>query len=114
MLELTTRLENQFLVVDLIGELHVDSYKSFGKLVDQEINKGNRNIIFDLSKLSFVDSCGIGKIIDILIMVRKEGGAIALSSPKPMIAKTFELIRLDRFVKIYPSLQSAYEGHLAQ
>ncbi len=67
------------------------------------IRGGIKKFIFDLKDLKYIDSSGIGKIINIAKVLRQQRGNIALSRVPQDIMDVFKLVKLDTFVKIFLS-----------
>ena len=57
-----------------------------------------RNIVFNLSKVSFVDSSVLGVLLGRYKRVSKNGGKILIVSPQPQVRKILELSGLFRIM----------------
>lgn len=57
-----------------------------------------RNIVFNLSKVSFVDSSVLGVLLGRYKRVAKNGGKIFIVSPQPQVRKILELSGLFRIM----------------
>lgn len=64
-----------------------------------EIQNGER-LIVDLSGVREVDSTGLGELIDLHQKMVKNGGALALSDPSPVVKRLLETTRLCRFFTV--------------
>ncbi|MEO6036275.1 MAG: STAS domain-containing protein, partial [Verrucomicrobiota bacterium] len=67
----------------------------------------NRNCVFDLSEVKFVDSTGIGLLIRLQKKARVTGQRIILLSPSPVMLSALKLMRLQEFFTIARDLLEA-------
>ena len=97
------------LIVGLAGELDHHCADYVKRKVDAEIFKSTtKNIIFDFSKVNFMDSSGIGVIMGRFKNVQKLNGKLAVVNPTPQIRRIFELTGFQRIIPIYDSIENAY------
>lgn len=55
-------------------------------------------IVFDLSRLTFIDSSGLGAIHTARQRAIKDGGTVVVTRPSPMVKRVFELTGLDIWI----------------
>jgi anti-sigma B factor antagonist len=79
-------------------------------LVPQLVAAGTRNLVFDLSGVTRIDSTGIGRFIDAYGRVKKSGGQMRLAGAEGPVRDAFRLTRLDTVFSFYPSVEAACEG----
>lgn len=65
-------------IMDLDGMFVLGGEAQFKKFVDADIKSGGRKLIVNLSRVSYMDSSGIGELVAGYISMRKEGGQIKL------------------------------------
>lgn len=73
------------------------------------INGGIMKIIFDMTSVEFIDSYGIGTIIDITKLVRKQGGDAVLLNVPERIHIIFKPIQLNKFIKIFQTMEETLQ-----
>jgi Ca-activated chloride channel homolog len=61
---------------------------------------GAQKIYIDLSKVSYIDSSGIGVFINTAKLIRKHKGDIVMSNVSDEIKNIFKVIRLEDFITI--------------
>ncbi len=71
-----------------------------GKITDL-INKGNKFLVLDLSKVEFMDSSGLGSLISILKLIALNKGSIVLCAVQEDVLKLFRLTRLNQVFQIF-------------
>jgi anti-anti-sigma factor len=81
-------------------------------LVPQLMADGARNLVFDLSKMTRIDSTGIGRFIDTYGRLRQSGGQMRLAGAEGTVRDAFRLTRLDTVFSFYPTVEEACTGLL--
>lgn len=71
------------------------------------IRAGVKKIVFDFAELRYIDSSGIGKIINITKILRQQKGNVAISRVTDEILQILKLVKLDTFIKIFLSNEEA-------
>jgi anti-sigma B factor antagonist len=67
-------------------------------------------IVFDLSRLRFVDSSGLGAFISCLRKLNAKGGDVKLCGMSKQVRGVFELVRMHRIFDIYPTKEEAVQA----
>lgn len=68
---------------------------------------GRSRVVFDLSGLAFMDSCGLGALIGGIRRIREHGGRVVVCSGRRPISRLLRTVGLDRVVTVEDSLESA-------
>ncbi len=76
--------------------------------VETELS-GRKNLVLDLSAVSFMDSAGIGLIIGRGKRLASAGGRLALAGAGGKLRKILELSGVTRLYPLYPNYRSAVE-----
>ena len=80
----------------------------FGKSVDAKIKSTNAiNVIFDFSKVDFMDSSGIGVIMGRFKMTKILGGKVVVYGVKKQVQRIIEMSGIDRLITICSSYDEA-------
>ena len=83
----------------------------FEVLVEELLDKKQRQFIMEFSCVDFIDSAGIGLIIKTASLIEKRRGALQLCNPKANVKNVFHTLGIvDRF-KIFHSLGQALRSH---
>ncbi|MDD5066094.1 MAG: STAS domain-containing protein [bacterium] len=101
----TSDLNNYICKICLFNELDRKSDNDFEFIITALINGGIRKILFDLENLRYVDSSGIGKIISTTKLIRKLNGNVTITRCSTQIMEILVLIKLENFIKIFPSAE---------
>ncbi|NMB95243.1 MAG: anti-sigma F factor antagonist [Clostridiaceae bacterium] len=105
--------KGNILIVRLIGELdhHVSDYVR-RKIDNEMIKPTSKNIIFDLSKLSFMDSSGIGIIMGRYRVISRINGQVMVACSNPQTVKLLEMSGIGKFVPIFSDVDKAVKRAL--
>jgi len=93
----------------LAGLLDAFSEPTFRKVLDKCVEEGPFNIILDLSQIDFIDSSGIGALVQIAKKIQGSGGSLQLIT-NPRVMQTVKMVRLEQFFKLQPSVEAALEN----
>ena len=85
-------LRSRTLIVTASGDIDQHNAGSVREQIDLKISHENvKRLIFDFSKLDFMDSSGIGIIIGRYKLMKALGGSVAIVTTKPTLQKLLEL-----------------------
>ena len=69
--------------------------------------KKGRNVLVDLSKVTYIDSSGIASLVEGLQVAKKQKSDLALVAVSQRVRRVLELARLDKVFQIHPDLAAA-------
>lgn len=78
-------------------------------MVKAKIDQGPKNIILDLSKIDFVDSSGLGALVQLVKHTQTHQGGLQIVS-NARVTQTVKLVRLEKFLSLQTSLDAALEN----
>ena len=70
-------------------------------------------VVFDLSKLRFIDSSGLSVFISCLRKLSEKGGDLKLCGVSTQVRAALALVRMDRILDIYGTREEATRAFLA-
>lgn len=107
---LDVEMKKDTLLVRPNGELDLGVADRFRRTLDETIEKGKaRNLVFNLTRVSFVDSSGLGVLLGRYKRVSKNGGKVFIVSPQPQVRKVLDLSGLLRIMNEYSNENEALE-----
>ena len=65
---------------------------------------GKKNILVDLSAVSYIDSSGVASLVEALQASRKNGTELALAAASEAALRVLELARLDKVFTMYDTV----------
>ncbi len=77
-------------------------------MVSKCIEEGPKDIILDLSKIDFVDSSGLGALVQLVKKAQSAEGTLQIVS-NARVTQTVKLVRLEQFLSLQPSVEVALE-----
>ncbi|MFS8806597.1 STAS domain-containing protein [Synechococcus sp. R6-10] len=95
-------------VFHLTGLLDAFSEPVFVKVVTKYLEEGSPNLILDLTGIDFIDSSGVGALVQLAKLVQSRAGVFQVVS-NPRITQTVKLVRLEKFLSLRNSLQEALD-----
>lgn len=70
------------------------------------IEEGPKHIVLDLSQIDFVDSSGLGALVQIVKTAQTQGGSLQIVT-NARVTQTVKLVRLEKFLSLQPSVEEA-------
>lgn len=77
-------------------------------MVGKYIEDGPKHIVLDLSKIDFVDSSGLGALVQLVKKAQSVEGSLQIVS-NARVTQTVKLVRLEQFLSLQPSVETALE-----
>ena len=78
------------------------------ELINSSVDAGENRISIDLTNVDFIDSSGLGALVNALNVTRKAGGDLRIAAPTEQVKLVLELTNLDRVLKFYPDAETAF------
>jgi anti-anti-sigma factor len=98
-------------VITLRGKLMLgEAAAQLEGLVPQLLKVGRKNLVFDLTGLTHIDSTGIGRFIDTYSRLGQAGGQMRLAGATGAVRDSFRVTRLDTIFRFFPTVEAACEG----
>ncbi|HTS75626.1 MAG TPA: STAS domain-containing protein [Bryobacteraceae bacterium] len=98
-------------VITLKGKLMLgEAAAQLETLVPQLLKSGRKNLVFDLSGVTHIDSTGIGRFIDAYSRLGQAGGQMRLAGATGAVRDSFRVTRLDTIFRFFPTVEAAVEG----
>ena len=106
--DLDIRQSGAVCVLKLKGRLvSGEAVSRFENAFQQALAGGHIFLVLDLEELPFVDSSGIGSVVNALRQANKLGGTVKLVNPAPFVAKTFKMVGILTLFGIYDTEDKA-------
>lgn len=105
----TREVRDNSQVFRLAGLLDAFSEPTFRKVVDKYVEEGPSSVILDMSQIDFIDSSGIGALVQVAKKVQQVNGKLQLIA-NSRVMQTIKMVRLEKFFKIQPNVEAALEN----
>ena len=103
------RREGDASVVQVNGEVDMHSSPELHVLLRQVCEDRPTKLVVDLSRVEYMDSSGIGTLVEIFRRVKGFHGNMVLVSLQPRVRGVFEITKLDKFFTIRNSVAEALQ-----
>lgn len=91
---ITSRILSRVVIVDVSGRLCAHE-TSLSKQVNKLLDEGHRELVLNLTDVSYVDSFGLGQLISIWTSVQDKGGRLVLLRPTDRVQQLLRISKLD-------------------
>lgn len=109
-LQLTTRYLNGHPVISVIGEIDICTAPAMHAYLLEAgtgIRDNGRDLVVDLSAVTFMDASGLTVLLRAEHRVRPAGGHLRLAAPTERIIRLLAITRLDLYFALYPTRDAA-------
>ena len=96
--------------VAVAGEVTFSNVGDFDRALEEALERGARNLVVDLTEVTFIDSSGLSALLTASARARDQGGAVALVLAEGEPPSIFRFRGVDRLLALYPSREDALEG----
>jgi len=107
-LRFTTENRTGVVIAAFEGSIHMGGgdvvlKESVRKLIDE----GMKKVVLDLSRVTAIDSVGIGQLVGLAVSARRQGGEIRLAALTKKIRDLMEIVRLNTVFSCHDSVDDA-------
>jgi anti-sigma B factor antagonist len=107
-LHVTRRNADGIAILELHGRLVLeDGDKTLRDVVDALIAAGRQAVLIDLHDVSYMDSAGIGAIVEVYLRLTHRGGQCRLLRPSPHVQRVLDITRLSTVIGTFEDEQAA-------
>lgn len=97
-------------IVDLAGDLDINGAPDLTRALDQLSGYGGR-IIIDLRSVTFMDSMGLGSLIEGRNRLEADGAIVMLVTDTGPAGRLIALTKLDESFPVFDSVEAARASH---
>jgi anti-sigma B factor antagonist len=99
--------EEDFAVIRLDGAVDAHTAPQFEDAVQKVIDDGQKKIVVDCEKLTYISSAGLGVFMGFVEEVREEGGDIKICGLSEKVKQPFEILGFETLFHFCPDVESA-------
>ena len=96
-----------FAVISLEGAVDAHTAPQFESAVQSAIDAGQRRIVVDCEKLTYISSAGLGVFMGFIEEVRDEGGDIKICGLSEKVKQPFEILGCESLYDFCPDVEVA-------
>ena len=98
------------IVVHLHGEIDLHRSPEFHTAVSSLLAEKPLRLVLNLSDVDYMDSSGVGTLVDAFRRIRRHNGRLFLVAPSQRVRSVLEITKLDQFFAICTSDMEALES----
>ena len=106
-LDLETSTRDGHAVLALRGEIDVYTAPLLRQAILDLIEQGKLNVVIDMHEVDFLDSTGLGVLVEGLKRVKTREGSFAIVAIEDKILKIFDITGLNKAFPIHGSVEEA-------
>jgi anti-sigma B factor antagonist len=98
-LHVTQRITDGILILELHGRVVLeDGDQALRNAVDAAIEARRLAVLVDLHDVSYIDSAGIGAVVEVYLRLTQRGGQCKLLRPSPHVQRVLDITRLSTVI----------------
>ena len=110
-MKVNIRNEGEVTVVDLNGKITIgEGDVILREAVENVLKEDQKKILLNLSRISYMDSAGIGELVACYKRVRGKGGALKLLNPSGKVYDLLQLTKLDEIFETHKDEAEAIQS----
>ena len=88
-------------VLELTDLLTVETENDLKQAVRRQLDAGRKHLVLDLARVPYVDSCGLGTMVQAYVSAHRAGGSVKLLNVTPRVRHLLTITRLLTVFEFY-------------
>jgi anti-sigma B factor antagonist len=109
-LSIKASVQGDVVILHLGGALDASTSPAVDAAIKKLIVEGRKNIVVEMSGLSFIASAGLGLLAALRKQLKTSGGDLRIASPTAAVLDVFKLLSFDKVFSISARLEDAVSG----
>ncbi len=97
----------QVTLIEVIGRIDSMNANELGETLSEEIERGGRQIVLDLSQVAYMSSAGLRELVAAYRKLQDASGDLRLAQPSSRVQDVLEMSGLDTIFQIFPTQMDA-------
>jgi len=93
----------QVTLIEVSGRIDSMNANELGEALSGEIERGSRQIVLDLSNVSYMSSAGLRELVAAYNKLQNVSGDLRLAQPSSRVQDVLEMSGLDTIFQIFPT-----------
>ena len=106
-LQLSARAGRACSVMEVGGELDMDTVPQLHDVLQEATDRGARQVVLDFAEVTFMDSSGLGLLVDWYKTLRERDGRLCLAAVQPRVRTVLVLSAVDQVGEVYDTVAAA-------
>jgi anti-sigma B factor antagonist len=95
------RVYPNVVILELTERLTVETEADLKAAVRRQLDAGRRHLVLDLARVPYVDSCGLGTMVQAYVSAHKVGGSVKLLNVTSRVRHLLTITRLFTVFELY-------------
>ena len=108
--KISVKEHEEVIVIQTEGYLNNVGGEVIAKEIYSQIEKGKKKFILNMDKSPVVNSIGVSILIEIIEKLQDVDGSLGYYNLAPIVDKTFNIMGLTKYSKIYPNEDEAMKS----
>jgi anti-sigma B factor antagonist len=114
-MDIAVRKDSDVTIVDFKGRLAIGvSDTILPRIIEEILTGGSRKILLNLSEMDYIDSNGLGELVQVYREAQRRGASLRLLKPQDRVTKTLRLTNLLPMFTVYESEDEAMQAFGSQ
>ena len=110
-MNIEVRKNDDVVIVDFKGRLAVGvGDEVLPQVIAELLDEGHKKILLNLSEMDYIDSNGLGELVQSLKASKRYGASLRLLKPQDRVAKTLRLTNLLPMFSVYDTESDAIKA----
>jgi anti-sigma B factor antagonist len=101
---------DEILLIVLSGKLDTTQAEYLISVIEKQIERGHKKVVLDCDGLDYVSSMGLAMMVRLHSRMKKRGGEVRLSGVHGVVGDAIRLVKLDKMLGVYDSVEDAVEA----
>ncbi len=109
-MEISTRVENEIYIVDIVGNLDTNTSPEAENQLTQLMDQGVKKIVINFDKLDFITSAGLRVFLAASKRIKSEEGDIRICNLNETVQEVFDISGFSTILNVFGSLEQTLES----
>ena len=110
-MDISIRNRSQVQLIQLRGQLRLGApVDELRHTIDESLAHGDSRFVLNLAGVPMIDSSGIGLLVNLLALAKKNGGNVKLVQPSGFAVKTLRLVGVYNLFEVFETDDQAIES----
>jgi anti-anti-sigma factor len=110
-MKMTTKTEKDITILCPEGKITLgDGDQELGEAVRSVLDGGSRKLLIDFSKVTYLDSSGIGELVGCYTSIKSKSGAMRICGMNTKIVGLMKMTSLHSVFEVFDTAAEATEG----
>jgi anti-anti-sigma factor len=97
-------------LLEVAGYINNEAGEAIARVAKRLLDEGHQTLLLDLAATRIINSIGISLLLEVLEQILEIKGTLAFCSLSPSIAKTFQIMGLSQYTRIFPDRPTAIQA----